>query len=127
MKWLHRLIISFIGKYIPRKGKRMLFILICYCIWTKHKDERVIRDQMIEINNKLRLSNDSEALNFAIGLRSILLNMDDIKPLQEIDPKDIPSTISKKMPDWIKYDSLESINRDLQMVFKSRYVTNGII
>lgn len=121
MKWLQRFIISFVAKYIPRKGKRMLFILICYCIWSKHEDERVIRDHLIEINNKLRLSNDSDALSFAIGLRDILLNMDDIKPLKEIDKNEIQSTISKKMPDWIKYDSLERINQDLQMVFNIRY------
>lgn len=115
IKLLQRLFISFIARYIPSKGKRMLFILICYCIWSKNNDEKIIRDQMIEINNRLNLSKDSDALSFAIGLRNILLTMDDIQPMVKDNDKD---DLVNKMPDWLKYNSPERMKSDLYTIYK---------
>lgn len=118
MKSLQRFLISFIAKYLPSKGKRAIYILMCYLIWARSKDELTIRNELHDINRRLQLINNEDALNFVIQIKDFLMDIDDFKHLREIEGNTPnPNEILKHTPKYIKYDSEEAIFSDLQCVF----------
>ena len=53
-------LLRFITHYLPKRGRRILFVVTCYLTWSKVKDEQRMKHDIIEINNKLHLSKDEQ-------------------------------------------------------------------
>lgn len=120
-KWLKSLIVNFIARLLPKRGKRIIFVVMCYLIWSSTTDKDQIRYEIIEINNKLNLCRDEEALRFAIELKDILFSLDDFKCATTLPTKDLKTKLIGSMPDWLKYDNESNIESELQTVFNIRY------
>lgn len=119
--WLKRLLIEFIARCIPKHGKRIIFITLCYLIWSNQHDEETIINQMMEINHRLKLSNNQDALKFVIELRNLLLSAEDFKQVRELSPEMVQSQVVKCMPTWLKYDNDRKIEVELRKVWQNRY------
>ena len=124
-RWLHKFVIGIIARYLPCRGKRVFYILLCYLAWSKSSDVNRIRNEMIEINNRLKLCDNNDALNFAIEIRNVLLTMEEFKPLRESDHNDLRVEAVSIIPEWLEYDSKDNILRDLETVFKTRYLNTS--
>lgn len=125
MKWLRRKFIALLGRYLPNRGKRIIYILLCYLIWSRNEDEKTIRNEFIEINNRLHLVNDNSALEFAIVLKDVLFKLDEFNRLKNIPIDEPVESVEKHLilsvPRWLTYDTIEGIKQDLRYVFKPRY------
>ena len=121
-RWLQNLVMAFIARYLPSKGKRIFYILMCYLAWSRSTDANQIRNELTEINNRLNLCGNNDALNFVIELRDILMGMDDFKPLRDSNHNDLRADPISHIPEWLRYDNNETILKDLVIVFKPRYV-----
>lgn len=120
--WLRRTIVDIIARCIPRRGKRIIYITLCYLIWSGSQEDDRILAEMIEINNKLHLSADDGPLRFAIELRNILLDVDDFRYLQTLPREKMEHNMVSYMPQWLKYDNDGEIINDLAKVLKPRYI-----
>lgn len=121
-KWIQNLLFTFIVRYLPNKGKRMFYILICYLAWSKTKDANVVRNELIEINNAIRMCENTEALNFVIALKDILMDMEDVKNLNDIDRTTFQNNPLRYIPMWVRYDDDDNILLDLKHVLKPKYI-----
>lgn len=124
IKSLRRFLIALIAKYLPAKGKRAIYILMCYLIWAKSKDELTIRNELHDINRRLQLINNEDALKFVIEIKNVLIDMDDFKYLKEIeDTSPDPEEIVKHTPNYFRYNIESVICSELECVFgiSSRY------
>lgn len=123
IEYIKQKLIRFITYYLPRHGKRMLYIVTCYLAWSKTKDEQRIRHDLIEINNRLKLSKDEHALRFAIELRHILSEVDEIQSLMSEPVETLkPKSIIERIPEWLRYElDNNRVTNELSYVFKPRY------
>lgn len=119
--WLKRIVIEFIARCIPKHGKRIIYITLCYLIWSNQQDEDTIINQMMEINNRLKLTKNQEALRFAIELRDVLLSADDFRYVKELSPEKMQSQMIRYMPSWLKYDTDQHIEGELRNIWKNQY------
>lgn len=119
--WLKRLIIEFIARCIPKHGKRIIYITLCYLIWSNQQDEDTIVNEMMEINNKLHLSKNDGPLRFVLELRELLLTADDFRYVRELPRDKMRASIIRYMPSWLKYDTDNKITEELSKVCKDRY------
>jgi hypothetical protein len=118
-------LLRFITHYLPKRGRRILFVVTCYLTWSKVKDEQRMKHDIIEINNKLHLSKDEQALQFALEIRHILFQLKDFKSLLSLKGEDLnPKAIVSNIPAWMRYDeNIKRVYDELSCVFKPRYQT----
>lgn len=121
MKWLKRAMVIFISRFLPSKGKRLIYIALCYMIWSKTKDPNIIRNELIEINNKLNIIQNTDALNFVMEIQPLLLELTELNNAKKLPHDDVPEKIHLTIPSWLKYDSIDKIHQDMKQVFKPRY------
>lgn len=121
MKWLKRAVVIFISRFLPSKGKRLIYITLCYMVWSKNKDPNTIRNELIEINNKLNIIKNTEALNFVIDIQPILLGLTELQETNSLHHDEVPNQIHRTIPTWLRYDSIDKIHQDMKQVFKERY------
>lgn len=121
MKWLKRAIVIFISRFLPSKGKRLIYIALCYMIWSKNKDQSIIRNELIEINNKLNLVQNTDALDFVVEIQPILLELAELQQAKTLPHDEVPDKIYLTLPSWLKYDTVDKIHQDMKQVFKERY------
>lgn len=121
--WLKRFIIEFIARCIPKHGKRIIYITLCYLLWSNQQDKDTIINEMIEINNHLHLSKNDKPLKFVLELRELLLTTDDFKYVRELPREKMRTSIIRYMPSWLKYDTDTNIIKELTEVCQDRYVT----
>lgn len=120
-KWLSRVLVNFIAHFIPKRGKRIIYIVVCYLIWSQNQDKQTIRHELIEINNKLNIAADEHAINFVVELRDLLLEIDEFKALKSQPQSKINTYAVNLMPSWVTYGDKAEVTRDLSEVFTSRY------
>lgn len=120
-KWLSRLLVNFIAHLMPKRGKRIIYIVMCYLIWSQNEDKQKIRHELIEINNKLNIATDEHAINFVIELRGLLLETDEFKTLKSQPPSKISAYAVNRMPSWLNYGDKDEVVQDLSTVFDTRY------
>ena len=110
-------LLRFITHYLPKRGRRILFVVV--------KDEQRMKHDIIEINNKLHLSKDEQALQFALEIRHILFQLKDFKSLLSLKGEDLnPKAIVNNIPAWMRYDeNTKRVYDELSCVFKPRYQT----
>lgn len=116
------MLVNFIAHFIPKRGKRIIYIVLCYLIWSQNEDKQKIKHELIEINNKLNIVGDEHAINFVIELRELLLEADEIRTLK-IQPQSKLNTYAVNLiPSWLIYGDKNTVKNDLSEVFKARYV-----
>lgn len=120
-QWLVNVIASFLRKVLTTKGKRIMFIVLAYIAWSKSSDDKQMRNELIEINNKLNIAKDEGALLFVISLRSVLLEMRDFQDIRCSDCSEIRENIVKLMPSWLEYSNKDAIMNEMKFVFKDKY------
>lgn len=119
--WLKRIIIEFIARCIPKHGKRIIYITLCYLIWSNQQDEETIINEMTEINYRLGLSKNDGPLRFVLELRELLLTADDFKLVRKLPREKLLTSIIRYMPSWLKYDTDSKITEELSKVCRERY------
>lgn len=120
-RWYIRFVTNFIRRFIPRRGKRLIFITLCYALWSRSKDETRTKHEMIEINNQLGLCHDEEALYFVILLQQVLKRSTEYQDLKQYEGNELKDNMKKKIPSWLHYGNDNEVNKDVDLVCNPRY------
>lgn len=121
-KWILRNLVLFIKNCLPSKGKRMICLVMCYILWSKTKDDKTLRNECIEINNRLHFSDSNRAILFTIDLCQILKNLAVFKRLSNINQQTLKEALPRAVPFWLRYDTRETISEEIGCILKERYI-----
>lgn len=118
IKHLHCKVFTTLLKWLPAKGKRIIFILMSYLIWSKSQDQEDIIKGIQDLNYHFRLTKNQDVLHFVITLKEVLSSLDEFKPLREIEEnKPVLDKVFKSMPDYLKYDDERSMREELSYIY----------
>lgn len=105
-------------KWLPAKGKRIIFILMSYLIWSRTKNQEDILKSIQDLNYHFGLTQNQDVLHFVITLKEVLSDLDEFKPLKEIE-EDEPTLdkVFNSIPEYLKYDDERTMRKELLYIY----------
>ena len=120
-QYIIRKVVNLITTHLPKRGRRILYLLLCYVLWSRQTDVRRIREVMLDINNRLNLGYTEQTIRFAIELRNVLLQSDDLKPLTDCTQDELKTVAVTKVPSWLRYGPTTQMQEESNAIFKDRF------
>lgn len=116
-QFLRKILFCIISSVVPKQGRRLLFIAMCYTSWSKLKNEKKLKQELERLNYELNLTEDKEVFNFYLALNHILDGWDGwdgFDKLQTTDASTLESKL-KNLPEWLQYSTIEKMKEDINM------------
>lgn len=118
IKHLHCKVFTTLLKWLPAKGKRIIFILMSYLIWSKLQNQEDIIKGIQDLNCHFGLTKNQDVLHFVITLKEVLSGLDEFKPLREIEEnKPVLDKVFKSIPEYLKYDDERAMKEELSYIY----------
>lgn len=118
IKHLHCKVFTTLLKWLPAKGKRIIFILMSYLIWSKLQNQEDIIKGIQDLNYHFGLTKNQDVLHFVITLKEVLSGLDEFKPLREIEEnKPVLDKVFKSIPEYLKYDDERAMKEELSYIY----------
>jgi len=125
------LVCALLSFIIPQYGKRMIFVVSLYIALGGNSAKR--SEFLSKLNRVMHLARDERALDFSANIAIKVLNPDDISRLiaslahgrqikDGLNGREvhlIACELSKRMPEWLRYDKNENIVSDAERTMMS--------